>query len=159
MRQAVLFVLAALASGCAGGGSASTAAPAPAPATAPSGTPAATAQPARRGNSELIIEEEIKASGLRNALEVIQRVRPSMLRPRGSSTNQNVNADSYSQATSLSVVVYMDDIKLGEPSQLSNVGIENIKEIRFINARDATTKWGTGHTAGVIQVVSKNTGR
>jgi hypothetical protein len=143
-----LFVLAALVSGCAsGGGSATT------PAAASSS--ASSTQTPRRGNSELITQDEITAAGVRNALEVIQRVRPSMLRPRGSSTNQSVSGESYSQATTISVVVYMDDIRMGEPSQLSNVSVDNIREIRFINARDATTRWGTGHTAGVIQLISK----
>jgi hypothetical protein len=30
-----------------------------------------------------------------------------------------------------------------------------VREIRYINARDATTRWGTGVSSGVIQVVSK----
>jgi hypothetical protein len=152
MKRSVLFVAAALASGCAsGGGGSAESTPAPAPAATSS---AATTPTTRRGNAELITQDEISAAGVRNALEVIQRVRPSMLRPRGSSTNQSASPD-YSQATTISIVVYMDDIRLGEASQLSSVSVDNIREIRFINARDATTRWGTGHTAGVIQVVSK----
>jgi hypothetical protein len=151
MKRSVLFVAAVLVSGCSSGGGSATSL-APAPTASPS---TATTQTPRRGNSELITQDEIAASGAKNALEAIQHIRPAMLRPRGSSTNQNVSGDSYSQATTLSVVVYMDDIKMGEPSQLSSVSVNNIREIRFINARDATTRWGTGHTAGVIQVLSK----
>jgi hypothetical protein len=155
MKRSVLFVVAALASGCASGGGGSAAStPAPAATSSAATSSPATAPTTRRGNAELITQDEISAAGVRNALEVIQRVRPSMLRPRGSSTNQSASPE-YSQATTISVVVYMDDIRLGEPSQLSSLSVDNIREIRFINARDATTRWGTGHTAGVIQVVSK----
>ena len=30
--------------------------------------------------------------------------------------------------------------------------VEEIDEVRYISATDATTRWGTGHAAGVIQV-------
>jgi hypothetical protein len=153
MKRSVLFVLAALASGCASGGGSTTASVAPAPAASSNPT---TAQTPRRGNSELITQDEISSAGVRNVLEVIQRLRPAMLRPRGSTTNQSASPEM-SQATSLTIVVYMDDIRLGETSQLSGVNIDNVREIRYINSRDATTRWGTGHTAGVIQVISKGT--
>jgi hypothetical protein len=29
-----------------------------------------------------------------------------------------------------------------------------VKEIRYISASDATTRWGTGHSGGVILVVT-----
>jgi hypothetical protein len=57
--------------------------------------------------------------------------------------------------TSIPIIVYMDDVRLGEPSSMVNIPASRIREIRFMNARDATTRWGTGHSSGVILVTTK----
>jgi outer membrane cobalamin receptor len=51
--------------------------------------------------------------------------------------------------------VYVDNVSYGGIDALSNVQVSQIKEIRFVNARDATTQWGTGHMGGVILVITK----
>jgi hypothetical protein len=38
---------------------------------------------------------------------------------------------------------------------MANIPASRVKEIRFINARDATTRWGTGYGSGVILVTTK----
>jgi hypothetical protein len=49
----------------------------------------------------------------------------------------------------------MDDVRLGEPASMVNIPASRVKEIRFMNARDATTRFGTGHSSGVILVTTK----
>ena len=73
----------------------------------------------------------------------MQGLRPTMLRPRGTSSSQ------------YQVVAYMDDVKLIDLNGLSTIPSERVKEIRYINSRDATTRWGTGHGSGVILVLTK----
>jgi len=51
--------------------------------------------------------------------------------------------------------VYVDNISYGDLSSLSNLNATQISEIRFLNSRDATTVWGTGHMGGVILVTTK----
>ena len=139
MRNAFLCAVGVVMLGCGGGGS-STAAQ-PETGAAPRGT---------RGAANLITEAEIGATAYQNALEVVQNLRPQMLIPRG------VGSDaSGMSATSIAIIVYMDDVRLGEPGSLVNIPASRVKEIRFMNARDATTRYGTGHSSGVIVVTTK----
>ena len=101
----------------------------------------------KSGGANLITQAEIEYANASNAYEAIQRLRPRMLQRRmGSSTDKGEAGE---------IVVYLDDAKYGFPDQLSSISADRIKEIRYINASDATTKWGTGYTEGVIQVTTK----
>lgn len=97
-----------------------------------------------RGPADIISEAEINAGVYQTALEVVQNLRPNMTRPRGSTSQGPVP-----------VVFYMDNVRIGELSALSTIPASRVKEIRYINARDATTRWGTGHGSGVILVTTK----
>jgi hypothetical protein len=135
MRNALMcgFLLAMIA--CGGGGGAS--------------QPSTAARPVR-GPADLITEAEISASIYQNALEIVQNLRPSMLIPRG------IGSDASGMlAASIPIVIYQDDIRLGEIRSLINIPAGRIKEIRFVGARDATTRYGTGHSSGVILVTTK----
>jgi hypothetical protein len=129
---AVLVV--AVSAGCASGG-------------ASSGTSA------RSSRSQDVIGEAEIASRVRdatNALQIVEQLRPQMLRSRGSSslTPGATSDDALPR-------VYVDDISYGNVNSLSNLNSVSIREIRFIKAGDATTRWGTGHTGGVILVTTK----
>ena len=52
--------------------------------------------------------------------------------------------------------MYVDEVSYGSVSTLSNLNALQIKEIRFVSAQNATTRWGTGHTGGVILVTTKS---
>lgn len=72
------------------------------------------------------------------AMEVVRRLRPAWLLARG--------ADP---------VVYVDNVRRpGGVDALFSVPIDQVRLLEFIGAADATTRWGTGHTGGVIQVVT-----
>ena len=108
------------------------------------------------GSSTLITQDEIARGNYANALEIVENLRPSMLRPRGATlSNPNTSGVSADQAASVNVVVFHDEVRLGEPGRLVTIPAGSVKEIRYINARDATTRWGTGFSSGVIQVISK----
>lgn len=149
---------------CGGGGAASggtTPAATPAPSA---GAPAAaaasgTAAPARRGNANLIVESEFTKVEAANLFEAIQRLRPAMLRGRGTTTLGTSNSDPGIGRPNLGTPeVFLDESHYGDVSALTNISVVSVKEVRFLNASEATTKWGTGYTSGVIQVITK-TGR
>lgn len=75
------------------------------------------------------------------AYDAIRRLRPRWLRRRGTRNEL--------------AVVYQDNFRLGELDQLRSIMIEQVAEIRFISASDATTRWGTGHSGGAIQVITQ----
>jgi len=100
---------------------------------------------------DVILDSEIssRAAEAASALQVIQKLRPQMLRTRGRTSP----SDSTGQASQPKV--YVDNIEYGGLSYLENVPAIQIREIRFVNARDATTQWGTGHMGGVIVILTK----
>ncbi|MCC6774419.1 MAG: hypothetical protein IT360_24760 [Gemmatimonadaceae bacterium] len=138
MERRAFWALGALlvAGACGGGG-----------ATGGGGAPQARSAPTR-GNSNVIIEAEIAASGATSAMEAVQRLRPAMLRSRGAGSSvSNPGGDP--------IAVYVDGVRAGGPEALNNVTGLSVKEIRFIGAADATTRFGTGHVSGAILVTTK----
>jgi hypothetical protein len=100
---------------------------------------------------DIIAEAEITASASEaaNALQIIEKLRPQMLRSRGVGSPTDVTGESARPK------VYVDNVAYGDIGTLTNVTANQIKEIQFINSRDATTKWGTGHMGGVILVTTR----
>jgi len=140
VRRPILLVALAAAACASGTGSG----------TAPSG---ATAVP--RGNANLITQEEIAGGSYQTALDIVQNLRPSMLRGRGVTTGvTGADASGY-EGPVAGVVVYLEEVRLGGIESLRSIPAAGVKEIRFVSARDATTRWGTGHPSGAIQVITK----
>lgn len=103
-------------------------------------------------NPNVISTEEIAASSASNAYEVIQRLRPNFLRTRGAVHGTPGAANAVEM---VDLVVYLNENRLGGSDQLRQVSTTDIREIRYFNSSEATTKWGTGHSAGAIQIVSR----
>lgn len=95
---------------------------------------------------DYISPEEIAAVQAATAFEVVQQLRPEFLRTRGS-----VSA-SGSEAVA---VVYIDGVRAGSLQELRRVPREALQDVRYINAADATTRYGTGHGGGAIMVATK----
>ena len=89
--------------------------------------------------------EEIAAANVTTAYEAIERLRPHFLRGRGASSIQDPTSTP---------LVYMDDVRLGSIGTLRQISALTVRQIQFITARDATTRWGTGHANGVILVLT-----
>jgi hypothetical protein len=102
-------------------------------------------------NKDIIVESEIVAIAGRsaNALQVIEKLRPQMLRSRGAGSPTDASGET-SQPK-----VYVDNIAYGDISTLTNLNATQIREIQFFKSGDATTRWGTGHMGGVILVTMK----
>jgi len=129
MPRTPLLLLSLLLGGCAsgGGGAAGT-----------SATASMTAAAGPRGSANVIVAAEIPGSGAQ---------RPSMLRTRNGSTGEGANGTN--------IVIYVDGVRAGERQTLTAVPAANIREIRYLNASDATTRFGTGHPVGAILVATK----
>ena len=144
-RVAVVVVAAALCWGCASGGG-STGGNTP-----KTGSSGITAPKQKSGGQDLILESEIssRAGEATNALQIVQKLRPQMLRSRGVISPNDPNGEATTPK------VYVDNVSYGTLESLANINSVQIKEIRYIKATDATTQWGTGHTGGVILVITK----
>ena len=95
-----------------------------------------------------ITSEEILRRGTTDpsAHALISRLRPIWLMARG----QN----SFRSPSSADPVVYIDGFRYGALMTLHQIPAHQIKRMEFIGTADATTRWGTGHRAGVINVVT-----
>ncbi len=110
-------------------------------------------------SSEVIAAEEIATVEVNNAFEAVQRLRPQFLRTRGTATVQSAGPEGQptgrATTSGTELVVYVDNVRLGGVEALRNVSARRVQEIRYVNARDATTRYGTGHAGGVLVVTTK----
>ncbi len=95
--------------------------------------------------------EEISSVPVSTAYEAIQTLRPQWLRRRETLSLMDPNSGY--------PAVVVDNIQRGELDLLRNIRAEVVAEIRYLNARDATTRYGTGFRGGAIEVTTLPTPR
>jgi hypothetical protein len=105
-------------------------------------------QASRRGSPDRITQEELATIDVQNALQAVQRLRPSMLQNRGGASSSITQGPQ-------DVVVYVDQTRMGGPQTLAQIPITDVKEIQHLSGTDATQRYGTGHGSGVIIVIRK----
>jgi hypothetical protein len=96
--------------------------------------------------SNVLTAEELAAQPTNNLYDAVARLRPRWLVERGPGTLG---------AGGNPVVVYVDNQRMGGTQELRNLAIEIVQEVRYRDASDATTRYGTGHAGGVIEVITK----
>lgn len=97
-----------------------------------------TSAPRRR--ADLIVAAEWEGQNMTTAFDAVQRLRPAWLQPRGQ--------------TGLPAV-FRNNTRWGpDPRSLETMLLTEISEIRYMNGRDATTRFGTGYAGGIIQVIA-----
>ena len=91
------------------------------------------------GGPNLVSSEQLRRAELGNlsALEIINRVRPRWLQSRGSSLSSG----------QIFARVVVDGVASGGLDDLRSMRGSDIEEMRYLNARDATTRFGTGYAA------------
>jgi hypothetical protein len=90
--------------------------------------------------------EELQADAAVDLFTLIQRRRPQWLQNRAPSTAQGRQQIS----------VVLDGVRQqGSVEILRSMRAGDVEEVRFLNARDATTRYGTDMTAGAIEVVTR----
>jgi hypothetical protein len=100
----------------------------------------------RRSSSTRISTEELQQSAGQDLYTVVQRLRPQWFVVRGGVTAQG----------RASIAVILDGVRQqGSLEVLRSLKAADTEELRFINARDATTRYGTDMTAGAIEVITK----
>ncbi len=93
-----------------------------------------------RKQRNLITAGELATLEVRDAYEAIQRLRPQMLRARGS----------------IGVAVYVNGIRMSDGVRsLSNIAPASIHEIRYLSSFDATARFGTDVPDGAISITTK----
>lgn len=98
-------------------------------------------------NKNFISQEELQAARYSNLYDAINTLRPAFLRSRGRNTF-DPNVTEYP-------AVYQDGQRFGELQILKTMPLDQVKSVRYLSAPDATTKYGSNHTAGVIEVTTR----
>ncbi len=124
----VLFLALVVSGGCASGGG---------------GGGAGSASSSR----DLIVEADLEGLDNLSVYEAIRRLRPNWLRYRGQAVMVGPDRET--------LRVYLDGSYYGDADATGNLQVRNVLEIRFLDARQATLRFGTGHTVGAILVTSR----
>jgi hypothetical protein len=96
-------------------------------------------------NPDVITREQLDRNNFRTAYEAVQSLHANWLQTRGT--------DSFN--TPSIVLVYFDDMKLGGVETLQTIHTVTLNYIRHYNGTEATSRWGVGHSAGVIYVSTR----
>lgn len=101
-----------------------------------------------RHNRNVITREELAATQAQTVYDAIRQLRPSFLQPhRATATSGDAIAPR----------VYIDDTPLGEGlGVLRQMRPDDVLEIRYLSAADATQRFGTGNAGGAILVQTKH---
>lgn len=98
----------------------------------------------------VITAEQLSDMPQGSAYDAVQRLRPRWLQGRGISSVRS-GAPELAQ-------VYLDGAPMGGLRALHNITINQVEEIRYLDGRDATTRFGTGHGGGAILVSTGTSG-
>jgi hypothetical protein len=103
-----------------------------------------------------ITTEELREAGNQTAYDVVQRLRPRWLVTRGTHSLSEAPR-GWGAGRQVVIIpgndkikVYLDAVRLGGVAEMRKVASDGLTSIRFLNPRDATLRYGTGHTHGAI---------
>jgi hypothetical protein len=97
-------------------------------------------------SSSVVTAEELAAQPMNNLYDALQRLRPRWLVERGTTTLGTGGNP---------VVVYLDNQRMGGVEELRNILLQTVHQVRYRDAADATTRYGTGHASGAIEITTK----
>lgn len=100
-------------------------------------------------NRNVLTRSELMETNAPSVYDAVRRLRPRWLRPRGfttTGTDASLLAD---------IPVYRDGVRAGGLEMLETMEITSVVEVHYISATDATTRWGTGHRSGAIEVITR----
>jgi hypothetical protein len=97
-----------------------------------------------RVDMSVLTQDDLVDHQYQSVLEAVQTLRSNWLNERG--------PDSF--ASPSHIWVYIDNTKVGDVQSLAAISTRYVSSIRKVNGIDATARWGIGHSAGVISVMT-----
>lgn len=103
-------------------------------------------QASRAGGGDLLTAEEMAEWASQDLFDVVRRLRPRWLQSRAPATAQGRQ----------SLAIILDGVRQdGGPEVLRSFRAGEIGSVQYMNARDATTRYGTDMTGGALIVLTK----
>ena len=93
---------------------------------------------------ERLSQEEMLQEHFTNVYDAVASLRSGWLTVRGT--------DSFKQTSQ--IWVYYDENRLGSVDEMRSVLVNSVASLRHYDGVDATMRWGVGHSAGAIQILS-----
>ena len=97
-----------------------------------------------RVDMSVLTQDDLEDHQYENVLEAVQTLRSNWLNERG--------PDSF--ASPSHIWVYVDNTRVGGIQSLAQISTRYVSSVRKVNGIDATARWGIGHSAGVISVMT-----
>ncbi len=110
----------------------------------------ACASPPRSGsptssNRTMLASDEMQKAGYPDVYTTVQTLRPQWLQLRGQTRFRATGQ----------IKVYMDGSLLGGPEFLKQITTKSISDIRYMDALEASQRWGFDHDMGAIVVTTR----
>lgn len=96
------------------------------------------------GTRDMLTAKDLADVGDPNLLLALERLKPRWVRPRGAVSVDGVNP----------VVVYVNGLRVGGIEFLADIAIAEVETVGFVDATDATTRYGLDVVGGVIEVTT-----
>lgn len=111
------------------------------------GACASATQGAARGShgGNVITRDELDRVPGTTVYDAIQQLRPGWLSRPTAPTVVGTNP----------VMAYVDRHRFGTAEDLRNLPTSEVERIELVSAADATTRYGTGHPSGVIEITTR----
>lgn len=97
-----------------------------------------------RGDSRTLTEAELSRATQLSLFDYIAAERPRWLSPRRAAG-----------ARGSGVLVFLDDVRLGDPSTLRTMRPTGLRLVRFYDAAEAQAKFSVRDILGIIQIVTR----
>jgi hypothetical protein len=116
---------------------------------------------ARRGDQEIISQEEVQAATVASVYDLVESLRPAWLRQRGTkSFSEGDKVSGGMEGTFVTpglptIMVYQDNSRLGGVESLRTLPLADVGTVQFLNPAQATYRFGTGHAHGVILITTR----
>ncbi len=98
-----------------------------------------------RVDRNVLTEEQIQAANKNSMYEVIESTRPGWLRARGLGSTGGDDR----------IKVYVDGMAQGSIATLRDLSPSHVTRVQRLDASNATTLYGTGHSNGAILITTK----
>jgi hypothetical protein len=97
-------------------------------------------------NAMVITKEEIAASHMYNAYDVISSLRPAFFHSHGPTT--------FSAEDNGLPKVYLNHMVYGSIESLKTMEVSGIQEIHYYNGTEASNRFGLGNVSGAIEIIT-----
>jgi hypothetical protein len=97
-------------------------------------------------SSNVLTREELESVQVSSVYDAVQRLRPQWMSHPLAPTGQ---------PGSNPILVYIDRQQAGTLDELRHLTVDQVEMLEFVSASDATTRYGTGHASGIIEVTTR----